>query len=261
MKHFYNNKTFWVVGASDGIGLAIAQKLSDNGAKVILSSRRKDVLENQAKKIANTLGIITIDLEQESSIENACTEAQNFNIDGVFLVGGISQRALFKDVDLKVGRRLFEINFWGHVLLSKLMLPSLLSKKESYLIEISSITGLFGYHQRSFYSATKHAVKGFIESLALEHYKDGLRTLLVYPGKIKTNISRSALVANGNAHGKDEEAHEEGYPAENTATDILNALAKGKKTCYPGGKEMASVKLNKYLPNILFKILLKKSNL
>tara|TARA_R110001592_G_scaffold325782_4_gene606248 strand:- start:149445 stop:150236 length:792 start_codon:yes stop_codon:yes gene_type:complete len=259
----FENKLCWIVGASDGIGKAIALELSQLGANIILSSRNKEKLQDVKDKVSfGQVFIVPLDLADAKSVEQASVEVLKLGTpDFVFLIGGISQRDNFLETDLSTGRKIMETNFWGHVKVVEQVLPSMLELATSHIVEISSITGKFGYHRRSFYAASKHAVKGFFESLALEYHKHGLRVCVAYPGKIKTDISLRALKGNGDASNQKEEAHEDGMPVEKCAQIILNDVAKQKRESHPGGKEMLSLHLNRFLPKLLFKILLKKNQL
>lgn len=259
----FQNKLCWIIGASDGIGKSIALQLHEKGASVILSSRNEQKLFAIKDSLTDLLShVVPLDLENADSIAAAAKQVKAIGTpDFVFLVGGISQRDNFLETNLSTGKRIFETNFWGHVQVVQAILPDMLLMQRSYIIEISSITGKFGYHRRSFYSASKHAVKGFFESLALEYHKQGLRVCLAYPGKIQTDIALRALKGSGDVWNEKEQSHEEGMPVEECARIILRDVEKGKKTSYPGGKEMLSVLLNRFMPNVLFKILLNKNDL
>lgn len=260
----FKNKLCWVVGASEGIGKALLQKLLLEEARLIISSRNTKKLEAiKAKHPNKEIHIVGLDLESDVSINSALEEVTNIGIPKhLFLVGGISQRGYFLDTEIETGQRIFETNFWGHVKVTQGILPAMLSKhKSSGILEISSIVGKFGYHRRSFYSASKHAVKGFFESLTLEYYKQGLRICIAYPGKIHTDIALRALNGKGQAWNTKEEAHEKAISANKCAEIIIRDYKKGRRESFPGGKEMLSLRINRFLPNLLFKILLKQNKL
>jgi short-subunit dehydrogenase len=107
-----------------------------------------------------------------------------------------------------------EVNFFGTVALTKAVLPHMLDRKSGRIIVISSISGKFGFYLRSAYSASKHALHGFFESLRMEVHKDDVKVMLVCPGKIRTNISVNALTSEGMAHNVMDAGQAEGIPAE-----------------------------------------------
>lgn len=260
----FKNKLCWIVGASDGIGKAIAEKLLDEDASLIISSRNIEKLNTiKAAHPTKTIHIVPIDLENDASIKSAITAIENIAIpEHLFLVGGISQRSNFLDTDIETGERIIATNFWGHVKVSKGILGKMLeAHKHPGIIEISSIVGKFGYYRRSFYSASKHAVKGFFEALALEYHKQGLKICIAYPGKIHTDIALRSLKGNGEQWQTKEGSHEAGMSPEKCASIIIKDYRKGRRESFPGGREMLGLHINKFLPKVLFKILLKQNNL
>src|SRR3990167_8345033 len=95
-------------------------------------------------------------------------------------------------------------HFWT-IALTKTVLPFMQQQKSGHIIAISSIAGKFGFYLRSAYSASKHALHGFFESLLLEEAKNNVHVTIACPGKINTPISMSALNSEGKAHGEMED--------------------------------------------------------
>ena len=127
-----------------------------------------------------------------------------------------------------------EINYFGQIALTKSVLPFMLKQKSGNIVVISSISGKFGFYLRSAYSASKHALHGFFDSLRMEIYTDNVKVLLVCPGKIKTNISINAVTSDGNKHGIMDESQEKGISAEGCAKQIISAIKSGKEEIYVG---------------------------
>jgi len=154
---------------------------------------------------------------------------------------------------------LFEINYFSSVNLSKAVLPYMFKQDSGKIIVISSIAGKFGFYLRSTYSAAKHALHGYFESLRLEVEKKGVSVLIVCPGKIKTAISLNAAVENGQTHNKMDQSHEQAMAAEVCAKQIITAILKNKEELFVGGKELLIVKIKRFFPR-LFNIIIRKQS-
>lgn len=260
MSVFYN-KVVWITGASSGIGEALAKALASEGAQLILSSRRLDELE-RVKKTLNSpkVLVLPLDLAQtDNTNELAKQVIEKFGrIDILINNGGISQRSLAKDTTLDIDRRVMEVNFFGTVALTKSVLPYMLKQQSGHIIVISSVVGKFGFYLRSAYSASKHALEGFFESLRIETYKDNIKILIVSPGKIRTNISVNAITENGGTHNKMDESTDKGLSAEECARQILNGIKNNKEDLLIGRAEVRAVYLKRFFPKLFSKIIRKQ---
>ncbi len=151
-----------------------------------------------------------------------------------------------------------EINYFGNVALTKAVLPYMRDQKSGHIVVISSIAGKFGFFLRSAYSASKHALQGFYESLLLEEEKNNIHVTLAYPGKINTEISVSALNSDGNAHGKMDHNQATGMSAEECCQKLIKAVRKRKKSILIGNKEIWAVHIKRFFPNLFWKIIRKQ---
>ena len=140
-----NEKTIWVTGASSGIGRALAVNLSRRGARLILSARSAERLEDcrQACTDPERHVVLPLDLADTASLEKASQRAlqECGPIDILINNGGISQRSVVVETRLEVDRRIMEVNFFGAVTLTKLILPSMLSRKSGHIVVNSSVIG------------------------------------------------------------------------------------------------------------------------
>ena len=258
----YQGKTVWITGASSGIGEAIAYEFAKYGAKLILSSRRKDELERVAlacRELGSESFVYPIDLSISSQIENVADEIlKKFSkVDVVIHSGGISQRSLVLETPVEVDRKIMEIDFFGGVVLTKKVLPKMVAQKYGHIVVISSVTGVFGFPQRSAYSAAKHAINGFYEALWAELHEQGIKVTIVCPGRINTNISLSALTKTGKPYGVMDHGQAGGISAEQCAREILKAMQKRKVEVYIGGKELLMVYFKRYTPWLFYKLVSK----
>lgn len=256
-------KIIWITGASSGIGEALAKELNKSGAIVVLSSRRKEELKRVQMELSNPGNSLVLpmdlsDHDQFVPLTKVVLDTYN-RIDMLVNNGGISQRSMASETPMDIDRKIMEINYFGHVGLTKAVLPIMQNQRDGHIITISSLSGKFGFFLRSAYAASKHALQGFFESLRLEEEQNGLKILLVYPGLIQTNISKNALNAEGNAHGKMDQNQANGISAEKCARSIVTAIEKNKLEIFPGGKEKNAVKLKRLSPKLFHRIIRKQS--
>lgn len=125
-----------------------------------------------------------------------------------------------------------------------------------HIVVISSLVGKFGTKGRSAYSASKHALHGYFDSLRNE-IDTQIKISIICPGYIKTNLSYNALLANGNRQNKMDDAQANGMPADECANQVIKAIKAGKEEVYIGGKEKYAVLLKRYFPRIFSKIVRK----
>jgi short-subunit dehydrogenase len=258
-----NDKVIWITGASSGIGEALVYALSAKGARLILSSRRKEELErvkgNCPSVAQPRIRILPLDLEKSDTLQISTEAAVQIfgQVDILINNGGITQRSHVAEASMAVYRRLMEVNFFGPVALTKFLLPHFLKRKKGHFVNITSLTGKFGTPYRSGYAASKHALHGFFDSLRAEHYKDHICVTMVCPGFIHTNLTLSALTADGSPLNKMDEAQYKGRPAKWCARKIVNAIENEKEEVYIGGREVFGVYLKRFLPGIFSKIIRK----
>lgn len=250
---FFTDKVVWITGASSGIGEALAKAFAREGAKLILSSRREDEL----LRVKNEIGIddsrcliLPLDLAALLAIDMQMQQVISVfgRVDILINNGGISQRSVAKDTPVDIDRKIMEVNFFGTVIMTKKVLPLMIDQSSGHIVVISSVAGKFGFYLRSAYSASKHALQGFFESLRMEVYENNIKVLIVCPGKIRTNISVNALKGDGNKFNVMDKGQEEGMPAEECATIILDGIRKGKYEILMGGKEVMAVYVKRFFP-------------
>ncbi len=259
----FQNKVIWITGASSGIGEALAQAFASEGAKLVLSARRTEELQRVKSTLklsdSNVL-ILPLDLSDTTKVNELSKQVIDTfgRIDILINNGGISQRSLTNDTPLNIDRKIMEVNFFGTVAITKSVLPYMLKQKSGHIVITSSIAGKFGFYFRSAYSASKHALHGFFESLRMEIFNDNVKVLIVCPGKIRTNISVNAVTSDGGKHSKMDESTVNGLSAEECAQQILNGIRTNKEEIFIGGKELRAVWLKRFFPKLFSKLIRKQ---
>jgi len=254
----FQNKVIWITGASSGIGEAVAKAFNAAGATVLISSRREEELERVKSScpFSEKVYIFPLDLTQSSSIQLVTEEVlSKFEIDLLFNNGGISQRSLTSETSIESDRKIFEVNYFGHVQMTKAILPQMLNRKSGHIVTTSSLTGKWGFYLRSAYAASKHALHGFFDSLRMEVEDSGIRVTLITPGFIATEISKHAIDKSGNPSGEMDNNQAKGISSEECARQILAGIVAGKDEFGVGGKELRGLFLHRYFPKLFKKIL------
>lgn len=261
-RKFFGGKTAWITGGSSGIGSALALRLAENGAVVIISSfdipeldRVKDLIINKGGKAIS----LPFDLSIPSEINTAADKVLNehWRIDFLFNNGGVSQRTTALETPVEIDRKIMEINFFSGIILAKKLLPRMIEQGGGHIVVTSSISGLFGFPLRSAYSASKHALHGFYESLWTELQDKNIRTTLICPGRVKTNISYNALGKDGNPHSKMDPGQAGGISPEKCAGKILQAVMKNRRQKLIGGKELILAGIKRFFPCVFYRLVIK----
>lgn len=257
----YKDKTVWITGASSGIGEALAYALSMQGAKLILSARDEIQLKLVQKNCTNSRihKIVVLDLSKSSKFEGLVNDTiEDFgNIDILINNAGLSQRCMVKDAGVDVHRKIMEVNYFGTVALTQALLPHLLKQQYGGVITISSLVGKFTTPMRSAYSASKHAITAYMDSLRAELSGKGLQFTTIYPGFIKTNLTYKALLADGTEQNSMDDAQQNGMKASVCADAILKAYKKKKAEAFIGGKETYAVYIKRFFPKVFAKMIRK----
>jgi dehydrogenase/reductase SDR family member 7B len=254
----FQNKTAWITGASSGIGEALACEFARLGATVVISSNDEPGLERVRLSCPDPSKIIIapFDLSDTSGIGDLADRTINRigKIDFLVNIGGISQRARIDETPLWLDRKIFEINYFGTIALTKAILPYMISQKSGHIAATSSIAGRFGFPMRSAYSASKQALHGFFETLYLENKVNNIRTSVIIPGRVRTSISLHALNREGKEHGKMDDGQNNGIHPDRAAKIIIRGMLKNKREILVGSSELMMLYIRRIWPWLFFRI-------
>lgn len=251
----FKNKVIIITGATSGIGEACALVFGKQGAKVVITGRNQLKLDNTLLKLQkegiDCMGVLADAGLEEDNKKLVKDALNNFGrIDILINNAGISMRALFEDLEMKVFRKVMDTNFWGSVYATKYCLPEILKNKGS-VIGVSSINGFRGTPARTAYTASKFAMNGFFESLRTEVMKRGVHVLVVCPGFTTSNIRNIALTADGSSQGESPREENDMMSAEEVALKIMKATIKKKRDLVLTRQGKLASFLNKWVPGVM----------
>lgn len=256
MKDF-KDKVVVITGASSGIGEALAYEFGRLGAKVVCAARTTDALEHVAGNIIRDGGkaiSVTADVSREEDCRELIGAAvlAYGGVDVLVCNAGISMRAVLDDVDLKVLKRLMDINFWGTVYCVKHALPYLQKAKGS-IVGVSSVAGLHGLPGRTGYSASKYAMTGFLETVRIENLEKGLHVMVACPGFTATNVRFTALTKDGTPQGKTPREEGKMMSPEEVARRIVKGIRRRKRFLLMEWEGRSTYFMKRFAPRFLDK--------
>lgn len=257
-KAYFKDKVIIITGASSGIGLASARLFGSCGAKVVMAARSYDKLLALAPSVStvpeNVL-CVKADVSKEEDCRNLIDEtvARFGAIDILVNNAGISMRAMFKDLDLDVIRSLMDVNFYGTVYCTKYALPYLLRSKGS-VVGVISIAGFSALPARTGYSSSKYAIRGFLDTLRMEHLYDGLHVMIFAPGYTSSNVRNAALTADGSPQGETPLEENKLMSAEECAEHLAKGLRRRRRQVVLTALGKATVLASFLCPKLLDKL-------
>lgn len=253
----FRDKIIWITGASSGIGEEMARQSAALGAKLVLSARNQEALEKVAQSLSEITEclVMPMDLSESDHFEELADQVITHygQIDLVFMSGGISQRSVVSETSMEIDRRIMEVNFFGNVALAKAVLPFMRQHEHGGFAIMSSVAGKTGYFERSAYSASKHALHGFFESLRFEEYDQDIKVHIIMSGPVNTNMGRNAIDATGKARGIDDPMLENGLDPKECVELIINGIQKDElEIMISKGPESLGMKIKALFPRLYF---------
>ncbi len=181
-------KVVWVVGASSGIGAAVARELETRGAKVAISARRHEQLADVS---AGTMFVVTADVTDADSLADAASRIGDElgPIDLAVLSAGYWRQMSPSDWDTEVFNRHIQVNLVGMSNAIAALLPQMLARRTGVIAGISSVAGYRGLAGSEAYGATKAGQINLLESLRISVARSGVRIITICPGFVRTDLT------------------------------------------------------------------------
>jgi len=191
-------ETILITGATDGLGKAAALLLAERGYRIFAGGRspeKRAQLDTLAKEKRLPLETLEMDVCDDRSVERAVAvvHQKTGQVDVLINNAGLAYVATVEDMTMEDWRRQFETNFFGVVRVTQAVLPKMRERRSGRIIMISSVAGLVTPPTQGAYSASKHAMEGLSNALRHELYPFGVKTILIEPGYIVTNIQQTAV--------------------------------------------------------------------
>lgn len=230
MTYSVKDKVIVITGASRGIGAELARQLDAKGAKVALAARSTAKLDALASDLQKALPVTTDVTDQAACQELIEKTVAHFGrVDVVVNNAGMSMLSKFEAVeDFDIFNRMMQLNFMGAVCCTHAALPHL-KKTGGLLVGISSLSGKTGVPLRTGYSASKHAMQGFFDSLRVELIGSGVDVSMISLSFVDTEIRENSLAADGTVLGRNPMAGKKMMSVEETAQIIIKAIEKRKR--------------------------------
>lgn len=186
MSHFAG-KTYWLVGASEGLGEALAHQLSALGANLVLSARNEDRLTAVAEAVPGEARVVPMDIADDESVATAADAAGD--VDGCVFLAGVYWPMPATEWDLVQGVAMADVNFTGAFRVLGHVVPKMVAKDAGHIVITGSLSGFRGLPGAIGYGASKAGVMSLAESLRADLWRTGVDVQLANPGFIKTRLT------------------------------------------------------------------------
>jgi len=183
----WQGKRYWLVGASDGLGAALAERLSRAGAEVILSARSEEKLQELADTLPGKAQVVKMDVADQDSVSAAAKAVGD--VDGVVFLAGVYWPFGAQDWNAEQATAMADINFTGLIRVMGEVVPAMVKRDAGHIVITSSLTGFRGLPGSIGYTASKAANMSLAECMYADLRKTGVRVQVVNPGFIKTQLT------------------------------------------------------------------------
>ncbi len=251
MKRTIAGQRIIITGASGGIGQAIAENLATNGAKVILAARNLDrlkALENTIRGNGGDALAVHCDVTEPADRQRLVETVvrQWGGLDGLVNNAGVSAWGHFQTSTEALNRKVFEVNFFAPVELTRLCIPELTKGRQPFVLNVTSMCARRGMPAWSEYSASKFALIGMCEALRGELVRFGTDLITIVPGLTKSELNQHLLRSDGKAKIPFETGMEPSY----VAARIVEAIRSNRREVVLGGEAKRLIFFNRFAPKL-----------
>jgi short-subunit dehydrogenase len=183
----FKGKKYWLVGASDGLGAALARKLSAAGAHVILSARSEDKLKELSAELDNPSDVVTVDISDGDNVKAAAKQVGD--IDGVVIIAGVYWPMKATEWDADKATAMLDVNLTGMMRVLGEVVPNMVKKDAGHIVLTGSLSGFRGLPGTIGYGASKAGIMYLAESMHADLKSTGVKVQVANPGFIKTRLT------------------------------------------------------------------------
>lgn len=182
-----NGKRYWLVGASDGLGAALARQLSEAGVHVVLSARSKDKLQALADALPGPADVQPIDVSDDASVRAAAQAVGE--VDGLVYLAGVYWPMTAQEWNADQATAMADVNFTGVFRVLGQVVPAMVARDAGHIVITGSLSGFRGLPGTIGYVASKAGVMALAESLHADLHRTGVKVQLANPGFIRTRLT------------------------------------------------------------------------
>ena len=255
----YEGRLVLVTGGSSGMGLELARLLAQEGARVWLLARRKDVLEAALKSLpaaqGQTHGMLSADVTDWNQVQAAVKRlSDEAGVPEVLVnAAGSSHPAYLQDTTLPIFREMMELNYFGTVHMVKALVPAMIERGGGYVVNFSSGAGFLAPFGYAAYVPSKYAVRGFSNSLRLELKPMGVRVSVVFPPDTDTpgmeNENKTKPYETLEAFSS------KLLPARQVAQAVLQGMKRGRYVILPASEISLYYRLSGWLGDAVYPVM------
>ena len=183
----WQGKRYWLIGASEGLGAALAHKLSSAGVEVIVSARNEDRLRALVAELPGKASFVPVDVSDRVSVEQAAAKVGQ--IDGMVYLAGVYWPMPAQKWNADQAEAMADINFTGAVRAVGAVIPQMVERDAGHIVITGSLSGFRGLPGAIGYAASKAGTMSLAESLYADLRKTGVRVQVANPGFIRTRLT------------------------------------------------------------------------
>lgn len=183
----WSGKRYWLVGASEGLGEALARQLSAVGAELILSARSEDKLKELAESLPGRARVVPIDITKDDSVATAAEAVGD--IDGLVILAGVYWPFPATEWNAEQAVAMADVNFTGTMRVLGHVVPKMVERDQGHIVLTGSLSGFRGLPGAIGYVASKAGIMALAESMRADLWRTGVRVQLANPGFIKTRLT------------------------------------------------------------------------
>ncbi len=257
-----HQKIVVITGAGSGIGAEFVKYFNTQNFKVALLDISLDGIQSlvdDLHMLKENYLLVEIDITDEQKVEKTFENIiHKFkSIDILVNNAGISQISLFENTNLDIFKKVMEVNFYGTVYCTKYALLHL-KRSQGQIIALSSVAGFSPLYGRTAYSASKHALHGFLNSLRTEEKENGIDVLLACPSFVKTNIEKRTFNKDGKPFGEKKGTPGQLMTPEYVVSEIIKGVENKKNIVYISKISKISRLISFFFPKVFERKMVEK---